>query len=460
MQFNYKKYFATLKAILILGTTVSSVPISEWDRGTHSIPLSTDILQVPPRPEISNLVEILPRSSETGSGSNPVHKINMDHTFVSKFDIRFDKLLESVFSSPNVNNADFAGYTAEQRSSNLCSMKQFGEDYTGVIINAELSKKSKFKIIFTRCVNGTDVEDEVSYTSDISENAKMPWSQPLCLGGRLNEKAQTCYVVARRPALFYMPFDVHAPKTWVGGLFTCINPDECQNEDSTPMWPLFSSEFLTYIDREETAFRFPLFITQNEKIMMDTPLLDGQVNWDKRYAPQNWEDYIDIQENYVHVQKTFSRFLLDMSFKLTRKFLHLIHLLTRIPTVSAFDEKRILAGVIERDVVELSEVDISMRETDESVDFVDFDEETIYTYETPKDNDIYRAAMEFSGSPLSIDHIAEAGLKAPSSLFNQFLNTLYTFDDKFYNQIKKSDKPKYKHAPKPENPSKFLDERK
>lgn len=293
----------------------------------------------------------------------------------------------------------------------------------------------------------------------------VPWGRVFCLandenGSKRATDPDDCFVFARRRSQCYNPFDVTVPNTWVGGLFKCkpsgSKPLVCQNTDAEPLWPVYATEFrpqFGFGNKAGKGFVYsPLFATlsnaqahelvasqsgtrpqteidgldpklnqtgnstQNDTKTFDTHS-SSRTDWssmaDSKYVPENWDEYIDTTEQYVEINKSVKRFILDTTFKVFRKILHWIHIFTKIPSIAAYH------------LPETNPQDINMLGSD-----MDWEKGPQIT------------------SPITVENLIFMGFKTPEYLTSQVTDELYNYETRLYVVAKELDRPIYQHAAK------------
>lgn len=306
---------------------------------------------------------------------------------------------------------------------------------------------------------------EPQTSEDKEPKHTVPWGRVFCFandenGSKRATGPDNCFVFARRRSQYYNPFDVTVPNTWVGGLFKCKQSDSkplaCQNTDAEPLWPVYATEFRSQFgfgNKVGKEFVYsPLFATlsnaqarelaasqsgtraqtkmdgldpnlnqtgngtQNSTKAFDThssSCTDPSSMADSKYVPANWDEYIDTTEQYVEINKSVKRFMLDTTFKVFRKMLHLIHIFTKIPSIAAYHSPA------------NSPQDINMLGSD-----ADEEKEPWIT------------------SPITVEHLVSMGFKTPVYLASQVSDELYNYETRLYAVAKELDRPIYQHATK------------
>lgn len=188
-------------------------------------------------------------------------------------------------------------------SNSLCSAQQFGEDFSGIIVQDQktMDYPPQNHMRITRCVDGEQRAFDAYLPLDKSLN--LPWGRKICTGQK-NEKA-TCYIMARRETTFRRSISIYQPGEWVGGIFLCpghLMDDgiKCTNKNAVPLWPLVASN-LTHFEehvRATSLIRVPLLMTYN---------IDGENPFElEKEIPDEWAKSIDIHEKYAGIQSSRS----------------------------------------------------------------------------------------------------------------------------------------------------------
>uniref|UniRef100_A0A060TAU1 ARAD1D22704p n=1 Tax=Blastobotrys adeninivorans TaxID=409370 RepID=A0A060TAU1_BLAAD len=177
---------------------------------------------------------------------------------------------------------------------------------------------SPYAMRMTYCWQGS--EYGLTYARDRptpNESGQVPWvdwSSIFCISNNTVQDIGGCYRIARRPEYVGRDSVLRVPNVFVGGLFKCTDPEDCDNNDDViPVLPLLTDEpYMTWFRPRNTSTpiqRIPLLYTPSQYSYL-YPFVDSR-----------WADTIDINEHYEDFELDHYSTGRQTSFKQLRRHL-------------------------------------------------------------------------------------------------------------------------------------------